>query len=186
MAFVFQVRLADLSELVADPGLLSFHYCQECQWNAEMSYGWIDQRNRGYDVSVLDPDADKGPDNRGIVAEPLFAGHTAVFEETYETPLFEDWPATLSAGARRLRRKQFSPNPEHPLCSDGCKLGGWPAWDQSAEWPEYAPGERMLFIAQLDHRLGTQSGWGGGGHALLFVAPPGAPDRRGELVIQVT
>ena len=186
MAFVAQYRLADLPELNGDPGLLSFHYCQECQWDALMSYGWIDLRNRSYAVTCLDPHLDEGPDDRGTVAEPIFAAHSVTFEDHYETPTPEDWPATLTAGARRLRKKHFPPNGEPPVCVDGCKLGGWPAWDQSAEWPEYAPGERMFFVAQLDHQLGTQSGWGGGGHAFLFVAPRGTPDRRGELVIQVT
>src|SRR5215469_10519145 len=70
MSFVFQVRLSDVPGLEAcREGLLSFHYCLECSYGGNMSWGWEDPgAAAGYDVAILPVAYDAQVDGAGVIA----------------------------------------------------------------------------------------------------------------------
>lgn len=184
MSFVAQFRMSDVPGAANDSALLSFHYCQECTWEGLLSTGWSDEENRGYDVSLLDLTVEAAPDGLGMVVESVFPAARVEFWERVEVPQEADWTEAITELASEVPYDYLEQN--GLLCFSGCKVGGWPCWDQESEWPETRRGQRMVFVAQLDYELGTQSAWGGGGHAYLFVTPPETRERKAELHLQFT
>jgi hypothetical protein len=166
---------------------VSFHYCQQCVFAGEMSYGWIHDTSRGYDVSVFDIDESE-PDGLGIVAPPIAPSSHGVKRQRVEVPLPED------AGV------DWEQLPEdYPTLADDfderlyhgvthisrSKVGGWPTWVQGPSWP---PGGRpeWLFVGQLDSRISDDITWAAGGYAYLFVRQDRTHRWVGELAIQTT
>lgn len=189
MAFMAQVLLSDVPELTGNAGLLSFHYCVGCQDAGDMSFGASDTSNRGYSV-VMFTDLDRVGDGLGQTVPSPLPSHSVSFSDVIEVPAMEDLaeeelgalPPDYPAGDDDFD-EQVWPGVVHVARS---KLGGWPHWQQSAEWPECVHGSRMVFVGQLDFELGENAGLAGGGYAYLFVCPSSCPVRCGELVIQTT
>ena len=62
MSFMAQFRLSDIPLFESQrDSLVSFHYCEQCSYEGNMSFGWnADYGNiTGYDVSVLTDISDK-------------------------------------------------------------------------------------------------------------------------------
>jgi uncharacterized protein YwqG len=54
MSFIAQINLKDLpSNESALAGLLSFHYCIQCQYDGNMAFGWDSDEKTKYDVRVF-------------------------------------------------------------------------------------------------------------------------------------
>ncbi|HUR39373.1 MAG TPA: DUF1963 domain-containing protein, partial [Planctomycetota bacterium] len=53
LAFMAQVALDDVAQLAPDPGLLSFHYCDECAHLGTVSFGGENEDRRCHDVRVF-------------------------------------------------------------------------------------------------------------------------------------
>ena len=66
------------------------------------------------------------------------------------------------------------------------KVGGWPHWQQSPEWPVCAEGRRMMFVMQLDFELGEETPWAAGGYAYLFACGTDCRRREADVVLQTT
>lgn len=189
MAFMAQVLLSDVPELPGDAGLISFHYCVECQDAGNMSFGANDANNRGYSV-VLFEDLGRSCDGLGQTVPSPLPNHSVAFSEVLEVPAIEELseddldtlPRDYPAGEDDFD-EQVWPGVVHVARS---KLGGWPHWHQSPDWPVCGHGARMVFAGQLDWDLGQNAAWGGGGYAYLFVCPSSCLQRAGELVIQTT
>lgn len=188
MAFIAQVRLSDVPAH-GDDALLSFHYCLECADEGRMSFGRSEAQagQDGYVVARIAVDA-TGPDEKGIVAPTCLPSMGVAFAETDEVLGLEDaWalelelpPDLFSEGEDDLD-ENIGLGLVHVARS---KIGGWPHWQQTPEWPTCSEGRRMRFVLQLDHELGEEAPWAGGGYAYLFACGPECVHPGGELVIQ--
>jgi uncharacterized protein YwqG len=203
MSFMAQIKLSDVPGILpVDEALLSFHYCQECTYEGNMSFGLADPDHacEGYDLTLFDdPDAVQ-PDRLGIVAEDVLGPNMVRFSDRDETPNLEDiW--NIEAISLLLPHRTTDEHELDCIFSDAypfneadypdfihiptSKVGGWPSWAQSPEWPEHE-GRRDVFVAQLDYTLSILASWGGGGYAYLFLTPEGVVPRRAEFLIQTT
>jgi hypothetical protein len=76
MSFVAQFALADVPGLERR-FLASFHYCQQCALDGEMSFGWRGPRpGRGYNLTVFGISAATEPDAVGPVAPAMLLPHS--------------------------------------------------------------------------------------------------------------
>jgi uncharacterized protein YwqG len=182
MAFCAQILLSDVPSLSTFGGaLLSFHYCQECSLDGEMSFGNCSDANpRGCDVSIFERIDQSRPDELGAVTMPLIDPYSVSLEDCLEQPTFfdaDDWPedavAELPEPAMEIsgEKRVAEPNVED------CKIGGWPSWVQDLEYPPLDATDRLYFVAQLGYGTCERAPWGGGGFAYLFArlsdtAPP--------------
>jgi uncharacterized protein YwqG len=189
MAFQAQVRLADLPSAGGDTGLLSFHYCQQCSEDGRMSFGRSDRENRGYAVTLFE-DISAPHDGGARSAESWLPAASVSFSETREIPCIEDlWalsctvPEDFAASATSDFDESIGPGCIHVFRS---KVGGWPSWQQTPEYPECGEGRRMMFVAQLDCELGKSSAWALGGYAYLFACSSACSRREADLIIQTT
>jgi uncharacterized protein YwqG len=190
LAFMAQVALGDVVQLAPDPGLLSFHYCDECAHLGTMSSGREKEDRRGHDVRVFrDPKSLKG-DRVGVVAPSSLPPSSVTWKSVREIPGFEDIAPALRSQIPRgasTARDDFDDN-AYPgmLHVRRCKLGGWPSWQQSSAWPKCRESGRMMFVGQIDWDLGRDTAWANGGYAYLFVCPKTCTARSAKLVIQTT
>ena len=182
MAFFAQVRLSDVPMLASDRALLSFHYCLACADAGEMSFGYTDEHNRGYAVTLLD-DAAAAPDDLGIVVPSCLPAKMSRFSDVDEVLSLEDaWALELSLPPELFAdgEDDFDENIGLGLVHVArAKVGGWPTWQQTPEWPICHEGRRMHFVTQIDWDLGSESPWAGGGYAYLFACGrvPASPGR---------
>jgi hypothetical protein len=185
MAFLAQVQLSDVPTLAHDRNLLSFHFCLECTYAGKMSYGRGDEQNRGYAVTRF-ANSEGAPDELGIVAEGCLPSVIVDFSDVDELPGLEDvWALDLKYPDELLGGEDLDENIGHGLVHVArCKLGGWPSWQQTPEWPTCHDGRRMSFVMQIDYEFGKASPWGGGGYACLFVCGTECDDRAADLVLQ--
>ena len=203
MSFMAQIRLSDVPGLPpADDVLLSFHYCQECTYGGNMPFGLADLQEpyQGYDLTLSNVLDTQEADGLGVVAEDMLRPHVVSFSERAETPSLEDmWDIPELSAA--LPKGRGNDDELECIFSDAygfvesnypgfihiptSKLGGWPSWCQSPEWPEFE-GRRDVFVAQLDWVLGENASWGGGGYAYLFVTPDAVVPRTAHFLIQTT
>lgn len=190
MAFMAQVLLSDVPELAGDTSLLSFHYCVECEYAGNMSFGANDLwGNRGYSVDLLSMPVGEA-DGLGVVVPSPLPSNDVGFSEADEIPALEDLaehevdalPPGFPAKNDDFDERVW-PGLVHVARS---KLGGWPSWVQWAEWPDCMHGRRMVFVGQFDWELGQHASWAGGGYAYLFACASACSNRLGELVIQTS
>ena len=195
MSFIAQIRLGDVPGFdSADQRLLSFHYCEDCAREGQMSFGWPDDRGRGYDLCFLDPTAGSS-DGHGCVAHDWIGARDVSFESIEEIPAVGDFDEELDAivpidffSYEPPDFDEYSPLPADDVYPglkhvSGTKLGGHPSWLQNPDWPIGTSGERLRFVAQLDMVLCSELAWASG-MAFLFAAHDGAEEA--ELVIQST
>ncbi len=79
MSFVCQILLKDVPGLNPDdPGMLSFHYCQQCMYEGTASDGWVNSEQGNdrdpaeqdsYDLRIFENWSRCPPDALGVVAE---------------------------------------------------------------------------------------------------------------------
>lgn len=194
LAFMAQIALRDVPKLAPSPGLLSFHYCQHCTYNGNMSFGGENLSQHGsygglgYDVRVF-PEVGVAADDRGIIEPSPLPPLTVKLARALEVPEGFDYPEEVAA----LAPFDF-PHLQHDFDENigyglkhfrRCKAGGWPTWLQSSDWPIGVNGERAVFIGQIDWEVGDQASWCNGGYAYLF-ADLSSPAPVGELLIQTT
>jgi hypothetical protein len=187
MAFIGQFRMADGPASAKDPGLLSFHYCQECAHAGGMSFGHGDADNRGYEVRLFGRPSTE-TDGQGIVAPSPIQSASVRLSCVEEIPHDADIdPAMLEKLPLPEGEDQWDERSwgglTHVMRS---KLGGWPSWQQDSDWPQCREGRRMNFVAQIDYAVGCDAPWANGGYAYLFVCPDTCRVRHGELSIQTT
>ncbi len=189
MTFIAQVLLADVPTLENySDRILSFHYCDECSKEGKMSFGWGGPNPEGYDVTILPAPAGTQIDGLGLLAEPIVDAHSVSFRNVEEAPGYADTCALFTKRPEGYpARKSDSDDEIYPgLIHVGrSKLGGWPTWVQSAQWPRDKPQEWLAFVLQLDGHLCPRTPWCNG-YAYLFVKPTKMEELNGELVLQVT
>jgi uncharacterized protein YwqG len=190
LAFMAQVALADVPQLDPDPGLLSFHYCDECGRSGYVSFGGGEDEHRGYDVQVFRDPRALTPDRRGVVAPSSVPPRRVTLTAVDEIPDFEEIPAEIRAQIPRgssISKDDFDENAYPGLVHvHRCKVGGWPSWRCSPAWPVCDRSGPMRFVGQLDWDLGRDTPWAPGGYAFLFACPATCLSRSAELVIQTT
>jgi hypothetical protein len=195
LAFMAQIALRDIPLLGSQMGLLSFHYCQQCAYGGNMSFGGESLRRKqglyggpGYDVRIFSSTLEGADDRRIVEPSPLPALLVSM-ERKLEVPDALDLPEEVAA---------LLP-PEYPYLADDfdeevggglrhvrrSKAGGWPTWVQSSDWPIASNGQPALFAGQIDWQVGDQTPWCSGGYAYLF-ADLAAEQPVGELLIQTT
>lgn len=191
MVFVAQVLLSDVCSFQEyTKALLSFHYCQKCVEQGNMAWGRDDRDNKGYDVSVFINVPDKEADGAGLVTQPLLKPYEISLRAVGEVPssceelgiTFAEAPHDYPQGTHEFDEHVY-PGLMHV---GACKVGGWPSWVQSPEWPTTPGGDRLTFVAQLDSRIWEESAWCCGGYAYLFAEQVEGKGWIGQLVIQVT
>lgn len=189
MSFMLQILLSDVpTHKMTTDHLLSFHYCTQCMYDGKMAWGFPDIENRSYDVRVFEIVGATEADGLGVVGEATLPTSTVTLSDYLEVPSVDDMPEALQAS---LPEDYFQGGDYDESDYRGmihrptCKIGGWPSWVQSPEWPTIG-GRKLDFICQIDAIVGERSAWGGGGHAYLFITPPGVSPRTGELLIQTT
>ncbi len=197
MTFVVQINLGDLPGQLEDlSGLYSFHYCIDCQHQGNMSFGWRDDENKGYDVRVFQ-DLSVENDGLRIVGNPTIPPRTVQLEEIHEIPSFSDLPFDLGNRFHKESYNYTPPDfdPHGFIPSDwvwhdlkhvhGSKIGGHPTWVQNPEWPETVNGTRLVFLAQLDGLIGNDAAWPNG-TVFLFVHRRESGQYIGEMEMQHT
>ncbi|GMV94074.1 MAG: hypothetical protein AMXMBFR82_38520 [Candidatus Hydrogenedentota bacterium] len=191
MSFMAQFRISDVPGFESETdSLVSFHYCQSCSYEGNMSFGWDCERNKsGYDVSILTNITTREPDGLETVAEVVIKPHAVTCRDVMEVPGYEDTidlvldqPDDYPGGKDDLDEEIY-PGVVHVAHS---KLGGWPTWVQRPVPPPVGDSERLAFVAQLDWSLCDRSPWCSGGYAYLFLIHNGTNMLRGELAIQTT
>gem|GEM_PF-4556194 len=201
MSFIAQTRLSDVPGLgPQDPGLLSFHYCQECipQGWERPDYEWKTPGDEHrYDVRIFNEWQDMKPDGQGIIAEDVVDPHIVTFSDRLETPNWDDIreiPELYSLArdlpdyelefmlqsAYDFDESQFPEMVHIPVS----KLGGWPSWVQHAEWPRDYPEEELIFVMQLSP-LSCNETWCNG-LAYLFIHPVSYRERKAKFMMQYT
>ncbi|MHB9132068.1 MAG: DUF1963 domain-containing protein [Armatimonadota bacterium] len=193
MSFVAQIRLDDTPGLAIDsPILLSFHYCNECAYEGNMSFGYSYRDaeiygapifNEGYSIDFFTQVDGIDTDSKGIVAEEMVDAATVVLHPRIDYPSLRDiidipglvelcpeWDDPTVNGPVYIDiEDEESVDPKKPYYTyHGCKIGGWPAWVQYAEWPVRNDGTRFNFVAQLSDRIGEGVTWVGGS-VYLFI-----------------
>ncbi len=207
MSFIAQTRLSDIPELgPEDPGLLSFHYCQECACEGDMPDGWMNpdynqidpDDTLRYDVRIFNEWQDVEPDGLGIIADDVLDPHIVTFSDRLETPswddireipelydLAQDIPDEelefMMQDAYNFDESQFPELVHIPVS----KLGGWPSWVQHVEWPRDYPEEELIFVMQLSPSDRCNETWCNG-LAYLFIHPVAYPDRKAKFMMQYT
>ncbi len=195
MAFVAQIALHDVPGQEAHRGLVSFHYCQHCVLEGNMAFGgrrlvagYDTYGGCGYDVRVLLDDLE-APDERGSLEESPIPSKRVSLVRKREVPDAQDFPRELD-----LLAPEDFPFLEHDFDENvggglkhvrRCKVGGWPTWQQSSDWPVASDGKKTAFIGQIDWAVGEQASWCNGGYAYLFLDLHASPPV-GELMIQTT
>lgn len=187
MTFIAQILLSDLPDPgQAENSLLSFHYCIVCAYEGRMSHGWTDAKNRGYDVRLFERPERFTVDVAGLSTKSIGRSGSVRLTDAMDFPNFEDLPSELHDLAEfgEFEDEEEEEDTWYENITE-TKVGGWPSWVQSAQWP-VAENERMMFVAQVSSVIGVLAPWGGGGYAYLFVTPPDKHPRRAELSILTT
>jgi uncharacterized protein YwqG len=194
MSFMAQFRLRDVPGFASHAdSLISFHYCQQCSCEGNMSFGWNCAlgNSRGYDVSIIEHVEDKQADGLGTIAEIVIESQSVAFRDVMDAPGYEDTvnsldlcsiPEDYPQGADDLDENIY-PGVIHVAKR---KIGGWPTWVQYPEPPEVNHQQRLDFIGQLDWSLCERATWCAGGYAYLFLISSENQPLRGELALQTT
>ena len=205
MSFIAQVRLSEVPELGPnDPGLLSFHYCQECSYEGRMAWGWSNAGGPAedigrYDVTIFTNWQSTEPDGLGVVAEDVLGARIVRLSDRLETPSMDDARdmSELSGLIDHAEEDDILFMLQDPYEFDidqfpdlvhmpVSKLGGWPSWVQYPEVPRDDPNEPLVFVAQLSPMTDDDRETWCCGQLFLFVHPAAYQDRRAKMLIQVT
>ncbi|MGH7137574.1 MAG: hypothetical protein ACREHD_17650, partial [Pirellulales bacterium] len=192
MSFVCQVRLSDVPGIEACGNtLLSFHYCLECAYRGNMSWGWEDPgAAAGYDVALLSVAHDAPADVVGVVAEAIVEPYTVRFRDVLEVPWADDldiYVSELPDDYPQVTGNLLEENIYPGLIQVArAKIGGWPHWEQNNAWPPAAARETVEFVGQLDWMLCPRAPWCNGGYAYLFVLLADGEPVAGEMALQTT
>ena len=189
-----QFLLADVPGLESHhDSLVSFHYCEQCSYDGNMSFGWNCTLGNtdGYNVSIIEQISDKQPDGLGAIAEVVIDPQLVTFRDVTDVPGYEDTVNSFNLSTTPEDYPQGSDDFDEDIYPGIIhvatrKVGGWPTWVQYPEPPELFGHERRYFIGQLDWRLCDRASWGGGGYAYLFLISSDEHTSRGELAIQTT
>jgi hypothetical protein len=194
MSFMAQFRLSDVPTFESYyDSLVSFHYCQECSYDGNMSFGWnCSQGNtNGYDVSIINAIGDKQADGLGTIAEVVIDPHSVAFRNAMDAPGYEDTVHSLNLPSTPGDYPQGTDDFDENIYPGVIhiakrKVGGWPTWVQYPEPPETTVQERLHFVGQLDWWLCDRATWCAGGYAYLFLISSEDQVLRGELSLQTT
>ena len=185
MAFIAQVKLADVPFLHDVAALLSFHYCDACTLEGRMPWG-KSAPGEGYALDIFE-DLGAPSDGLGTVTSSPLPASQVTLSEVGEVPALEDYWALKIEPPPLTAKSDFDENVSPGLIHvSRSKLGGWPSWVQSAEWPVCADGRPMLLAFQLDSSVGEFSAWAAGGYAYVFTCPMACDRREAQLVIQTS
>ena len=190
MSFISQINLKDWPDNQNRVGVVSFHYCIQCQHDGDMAFGWYYDQNKNYDIRVFS-DISVAPDELGAMGLNV-PEQTPAFEAIIEIPDVNDLPQEI-ASILPDEFFEFIP-PDYDefsiIQSDyvwhnlkhvhGSKVGGYPTWVQDSEWPLGANGQNMKFLTQLDSIVGEIASWANG-TAFLFIDE----DENGNLVAEM-
>jgi hypothetical protein len=192
MSFMAQFRLSDVPTFESyRDSLVSFHYCEQCCCDGNMSFGWKSDTPNGYDVSVINAVGDKQADGLGTIGEVVIDPQSVTFRDAMDAPGYEDTMFSLNLpsipddypqGADDFDENIY-PGLIHIMKR---KVGGWPSWVQWPEPPETSGQESLHFVGQLDWRLCDRASWCAGGYAYLFLISSEDQVLRGELSLQTT
>jgi len=195
MSFMAQFLLSDIPTFESHgDSLVAFHYCHECSYEGNTSYGWDDRLGNkdGYDISVINGIAGRQPDGLGVIAEVAIDPQSVAFRNVMDAPGYEDTMRTIDLpsvpddyprGDDEFDEDIY-PGVIHIARS---KVGGWPTWVQNSEPPETNADEQLHFIGQLDWMLCDRATWCTGGYACLFlISSKDQASFRGELSVQTT
>jgi hypothetical protein len=189
MSFIAQVLLSDVSRLEKySDQLLSFHYCDECSKEGKMSFGWGGPNPQGYGITIYEAAAVRQTDGLGLTAESIVDAHSVSFRDVEEVPGYADTCVLFTKrpedypGGKSDFDEEIYPGLVHVARS---KVGGWPTWEQGANWPRDRPQDWLAFVLQLDMQLCPRTPWCNG-NVYLFVKPGPDGKLKGELVVQVT
>lgn len=201
MAFLAQIRLGDVPGWNDANGLLSLHYCVECLGRGIMSLGLEDRKNGpfggtpghvGYDVTVLpDPEANEA-DGLGADGTSSNEPFTVSFEEALEVEAMEEFWQPNGVYPQGNYPADYPIEPEDFAaiglpdfsCRHQSKLGGWPSWENSADWPECPHGQPFDFVGQISEWHIPESAWAPGGFGYLWICPSCCLGRVGDLSCQ--
>lgn len=194
MSFIAQIRLSDVPTFEnQDDALVSFHYCQQCTYSGNTSFGWDCPlgNTESYKVSVITSIHARQPDQLGTVAEMVIDPMKVSFCDVMDAPSYEDTLNSLNLSSCPVDYPQGADDFDKNIYPGvihiaNCKVGGWPSWVQSPNPPKTKTHERRLFLGQFDSRIGTQTAWCSGGYAYLFLISTGDQRIRGELSLQIS
>jgi hypothetical protein len=185
MAFMAQVRLADVPFLRDSEALLSFHYCEACTREGRMPWG-KSAPGEGYSLDLFEVLGETSDALGTVTSSPIPASRVTL-SEVAEVPDVEDFWRLEIDPPPVVATSDFDENLYAGLIHvSRSKLGGWPSWQQSPEWPDCSEGRQMLLVLQLDWDVGQQCSWASGGYAYVFTCPEGCQRREAELVVQTT
>src|SRR5207249_448474 len=110
----------------------------------------------GYDVTIHEMTAETSTDGLGLVAESIVDAHSVSFCEVEEVPGYADTCGLFTKrpegypGGKSDFDEEIYPGLIHVAVS---KVGGWPTWEQGADWPRDRPQDWLAFVLQLDMQL---------------------------------
>jgi len=194
MSFMTQFRLSDVPTFESyGDSLMSFHYCQQCSYDGNMSFGWNCSlgNTNGYNVSVINAISDKQADGLGTIAEVVIDPQTVEFHDAMDVPGYEDTVHSLNLPSTPDDYPQGTDDFDENIYSGVVhiakrKVGGWPTWVQYPEPPDTTAKEAIHFVGQLDWWLCGRATWCAGGYAYLFLISSEDHVFRGELSLQTT
>src|SRR5579859_3772357 len=93
LSFIAQIVLSDDSQLSPDEGLLSFHYCVECEREGFMSFGAADPGgpDGGYDLRVFQRGPGVDSDGVGAVAKSSIPPYRISLSAVEEIPSWAEY-----------------------------------------------------------------------------------------------
>jgi len=157
--------------------LISFHYCDECarEWN--MSWGHKDEKRDKYDVRIFRNIKDYKPDNINFEFN-----YSPIEEMSIELQSFEDMPCDQIEFDYDLWKENSIRSlawMHQTNTVEGSKFWWWPFWMQNEEYPK---DKSLKFIWQINMMDWKNTAWATGA-AYLFVD---FKNWKWELVIQTT
>ena len=140
MSFMSQIFLKDVPSLDSDNTLLSFHYCEHCALDGFMAHGLSDPDPGGYDLRLFKADTKQHGDGLRVIARSSLLPYKVGFSKTLEIQGWEEYSNQV-----REKLPEDYPTLEDDLDENvypglihvaRCKVGGWPSWVQTPEWPK--------------------------------------------------
>jgi hypothetical protein len=146
-----------------------------------MPWGWKDDgQQRRYSVCLFD-NLMLEVDGLGIIAESSTDARIPKLHDGIESLSREDiwskYPRTSGPG----KLSGFDLAHEY-----GSKLGGWPGWVQSPEYPEDDSGNEMKFVGQLAYKDSPRNSWANGAVYLFVSDYCSEEEQQAEMLIQAT
>ncbi len=142
---------------------------------SDMSFG----NATGYDLTLFDAAESDQPDGLETIAEDIYGAYTVEFEDRDDPPYMgeeisipelpdvPEWERPTYIGYL-LKGKNVDSDDDNyddeedtlgSFTNEGWqrfKLGGWPEWCQSSDWPRLHPDEEVLFLGQFGPITGDE------------------------------